>query len=320
VAILRVLEQDQKLSPFMKRRTFAINTALAALSPLALRSEPETKMHIATNTYPWGTFAKRENKPFALHSDEALAMIASCGIPGYEPAINNVSEFDGLGARLKAHGMEMRSLYVNSFLHDEAQAAQSIESVLSIARKAAEIGTRIIVTNPSPIKWGGPENKTDANLITQAESLDKLGAELNKLGLTLAYHNHDIELRNGAREFHHMLTGTNPEHVKFCLDVHWVYRGCGNSQVALFDTLELYGNRVVELHLRQSKDGIWTEVFTATGDIDYARVASWLQQHKVKPLLTLEQAVEGGSPNTMIGVEAHQQSVQTVRKVFASLA
>jgi hypothetical protein len=45
-----------------------------------------------------------------------------------------------------------------------------------------------------------------------------------------------------------------------------------------------------------------------------------LQQHKVKPLLTLEQAVEGGSPNTMIGVEAHQQSVQTVRKVFASLA
>jgi len=27
------------------------------------------------------------------------------------------------------------------------------------------------------------------------------------LGLTLAYHNHDIELRLGGREFHRVLTG-----------------------------------------------------------------------------------------------------------------
>jgi hypothetical protein len=32
-----------------------------------------------------------------------------------------------------------------------------------------------------------------------------------------------------------------------------------------------YGSRVVELHLRQSRHGAWTEVFTAGGDIDYAR-------------------------------------------------
>ena len=303
----------------MNRRHF-ITSTVATLSAGALKALPETPMHIATNTYPWGTFAKREGKTFALHTDEALASIASSGIQGYEPAITNIAEFEGLGGRLHAHGMEMRSLYVNSSLHDEALASQSIESVLNLARKAAEIGTRIIVTNPSPIKWGGPDNKTDAQLLTQAASLDRLGAELRKLGITLAYHNHDIELRNGAREFHHMMTGTNPEHVKFCLDVHCVYRGCGNSQVALFDVLEHYGSRVVELHLRQSKDGVWTEVFTEAGDIDYARVASWLQQHKIKPLLTLEQAVEGGTPNTLTGVEAHKLSVENVRKVFAALS
>jgi inosose dehydratase len=240
-------------------------------------------MHIATNTYPWGTFAKREGQTFKLHSDEALAAIASSGITGYEPAVGSPDEFNGLGARLKSHGLEMRSLYVGSLLHDESQVAANLSTILAIARKAAEIGCKIIATNPSPIKWGGAENKTDAQLITQAHALDQLGGELRKLGITLAYHNHDIELRHGAREFHHMLTATNPEHVKFCLDAHWVFRGCGDSQVALFDTLEHYGTRIAELHLRQSSGGVWTEVFTGQGDIDYARLAAWLKQHSLKP-------------------------------------
>jgi len=32
-----------------------------------------------------------------------------------------------------------------------------------------------------------------------------------------------------------MLTATNPDDVKLCLDAHWIYRGCGDSQVAVFD-------------------------------------------------------------------------------------
>jgi inosose dehydratase len=276
-------------------------------------------MHIATNTYPWGTFAKRDAQTFKLHSDEALAAIASCGLKGYEPAITSPAEFDGLGGRLKAHGLEMRSLYVNSTLHEDSQAAASIASVTAIAQRAAELGCQIIVTNPSPLKWGGSESKSDAQLVTQAKALEQLGAELRKLGISLAYHNHDMELRNGAREFHHMLTATSPENVKFCLDAHWVFRGCGDSQVALFDVLELYGSRVIELHLRQSAGGVWTEVFTGAGDIDYARLASWLHTHSLKPHLVLEQAVEKGSPHTMDAVKAHQQSVENTRVVFAGL-
>lgn len=298
----------------MTRRHFVTTAAATAF---AAKAAPSTSPHIATNTYPWGTFARRANAPFKQHTDEALAAIASSGIHGYEPSCGSPGEFDGLGARLKAHGLEMRSLYVNSTLHDEAQAAKSIESVLAIARRAAEIGCKIVVTNPSPIKWGGGENKTDAQLITQAGALDKLGAELRKLGLALAYHNHDVELRNGAREFHHMLTATDRENVKFCLDAHWVFRGCGDSQVALFDALEHYGSRIAELHLRQSAGGVWTEVFTGKGDVNYERLASWLRTHGLKPHLCLEQAVENGSPHTFDAVTAHKQSVENARLVFA---
>ncbi len=52
-----------------------------------------------------------------------------------------------------------------------------------------KLGTSIVVTNPSAIRWGGPEDKTDAQLRLQAPSLDQPGAELRKLDMTLAYHN-----------------------------------------------------------------------------------------------------------------------------------
>lgn len=299
----------------MNRRTFLHTTALAAVS--AASAADSRKLHIATNTYPWGTFAKRAGKDFVQHTDELFAAIASTGITGYEPNIRAIAEFDGLAVRLQKHGLEMRSLYVNSLLHDAEAAKTSIASALDVARKAAEIGVKIIVTNPAPIRWGGPEDKTDAQLLTQAASLNQLGGELKKLGITLAYHNHDSELRQGAREFHHMLTATDADLVKFCLDAHWIFRGCGDSQVALFDAIGHYGSRIIELHLRQSVSGKWGEVFTAEGDIDHPRLKAWLDQHGMKPHLVLEQAVETGSPDTQDVLAAHQKSIKNAAALFA---
>jgi inosose dehydratase len=118
------------------------------------------------------------------------------------------------------------------------------------AERAKAAGAQIVVTNPNPIRWGGSEDKSDAQLRTQAAALDRLGQQLAQRGMTLAYHNHDAELRNAAREFHHMLVGTGPRFVTLCLDAHWIYRGAGNSSVALFDVVKRYGPRVRELHLQ----------------------------------------------------------------------
>ena len=204
--------------PQMNRRKFLTGLTATGLAPL-LPSAKENGIHIATNTYPWSTFATRDGMKFEAHTDELLADIARCGIAGYEPIIVQPAEFDGLREKLNRHGLEMRSLYVNSELHETKKADQSIADVLAIAEAAVrETDTQIIVTNPSPIRWGGPEDKSDGQLRTQAGALDRLGAELRAMGVALAYHNHDAELRQGGREFHHMLTATNPANVKFCLD------------------------------------------------------------------------------------------------------
>jgi len=293
--------------------------AMGASSATNAAQNRSGKLHLTCNQYPWIVFYARDNRDFNQELDKGLSEVAASRFDGYEPLANNPQELDRLSPLLKKHGLEMRSLYVNSILHESDKAQASIESVLAIARKAKELGTKIIVTNPSPIRWGGPENKDDAQLRVQAAALEKLGRELKAIGLTLAYHNHDIELRNAAREFHHMMAGTDPEYVTLCLDAHWIYRGAGNSAVALFDVLKLYGSRVTELHLRQSKDNIWTETM-CDGDIDYPALAEHLLRIGVRPHLVMEQAVEAGSPKTMPTIEAFQKSSQYARQVFAAFA
>ena len=285
--------------------------------PVLSRSDEETSIHIASNTYPWLTFAKRKGETLTLHTDELLERFASSGVSGYEPVIGKPEEFEVLGSRLKAHGLEMRSIYVSSTLHEKATAAESIESVVAIGERAVEAGVNLLVTNPSPVAWGKPNGKNDEHLKVQSEALGRLGEKLSRLGLTLAYHNHDVELELGAREFHHMLTATNPEHVKFCLDAHWIYRGCGDSEVALFDVVSRYHERIVELHLRQSIDGVWTEVFSMDGDIDYARLFGFLNEKQIAPHLVLEQAVEKETPDTMDAVAAHRKSAASLVAAFS---
>ena len=280
-------------------------TLLPAIS--LANTAAKSGIHLATNTYPWLTFAKRAGEKFHPHSEELLTSIAATGIKGYEPIISGASDLKGLGDRLKKNGLEMRSLYVNSTLHEKGKIETSSQKVLEIAREAKKLGTKIIVTNPSPIKWGGNESKSDVQLKLQAKALDELGAALKKESISLAYHNHDIELRHGAREFHHMLTATSPENVRFCLDAHWVFRGCGNSEVAVFDALAHYADRIVELHLRQSANGIWTEVFQKEGDIDYQRLFDFLTSKNITPHYVLEQAVESKSPKATACEEAHRQ-------------
>jgi len=314
------------LNDIISRRRFVKDLAIAggalamgASSAANAAQNRSGKLQLACNQYPWTVFYARDNRDFNQELDKGLSEVAACRFDGYEPLANNPQELDRLGPLLKKHGLEIRSIYVNSILHEHDKAEASIESVLAIARKAKELGTKIIVTNPSPIRWGGPENKDDAQLRVQAAAIEKLGRELKAIGLTLAYHNHDIELRNAAREFHHMMAGTDPEYVTLCLDAHWIYRGAGNSAVALFDVLKLYGSRVTELHLRQSKDNIWTEAM-CDGDIDYPALAKHLLEINVLPHMVLEQAVETGSPKTMSTIEAFRKSSQYARRVFAAFA
>ena len=270
---------------------------------------------LACNDYVWKTFYRRENRDWTGNLDQALAEIARSGFAGFEPNATSAEHVQELAPLLAKHDLSMHSIYVNSTLHTEEAVAHSIEQILAIAEAARTLNTHIVVTNPSPIRWGSDEAKTDEQLEIQAAALNRLGTALHARGLILAYHNHDPELRHAAREFHHMMLATDPDVVALCLDPHWIYRGAGNSQLALFDIVQLYGRRIVELHLRQSQHGIWSETFGA-GDIDYPRLVRMLRQVGAEPHLVMEQAIEQGTPHTLDVVEAHRQGLAYAASLF----
>ena len=305
----------------MKRRTFLKNTMAATmggslLGPIHALAATRTSVHLSCNLYTWFSYYRREGKDFYADMDAGLAQVKAAGLDGIEPALTSVEQVEELAPLLEKYDLAMRSVYVNSKLHESAEWEQSIEDALKIASRCKALGTSIVVTNPSPLGWGSPDDKTDDQLRVQAKALDRLGAELRAMDLTLAYHTHDSEFRAGAREFHHMMLECDPKNVTFCLDVHWIYRGAGHSNVALFDILKMYGERITELHIRQSSNNVWTEVLE-DGDIDYRAVVSTLAGLGLKPQLVLEQAAEEGTAHTLTPLEAHRRSVAYAREVFA---
>lgn len=300
-----------------RRSVLQASLAGAWASAFARGDTTREPLHIASNEYPWKTFFDRDQQVWSHHEPRCLSRFADSGVMGMEPIVTSVDDLARLSPMLRDFRQEMRSIYINTRLFDRTTAGDAVTHAVAIVEEARLMGTTIVVTNPEPIQWGGTEDKTDEQLTCQAEFLDKLGAEISRLGLRLAYHNHDAEMRASAREFHHMLGATSPDHVALCLDAHWIYRGSGNSQVCLFDIVRLYGDRIVELHLRQSSRGIWTETF-GPGDIDYGRLAGELARRGLKPHLVLEQAVEKGTVKSKSAIDAHRDGLLAARELFSA--
>ena len=149
-------ERSETRRRFLKRTALAAGSALVAGGAVERAAAAERrKLHLACNHYPWIVFYRRENRDFNASLDAGLGEVATSGMDGFEPIVNAPDEIDRLAPLLKKHSLEMRSLYVNSVLLDSAEAEKCIAQVLAIAEMAIGGGTLILVTNPSPIRWGG---------------------------------------------------------------------------------------------------------------------------------------------------------------------
>ena len=276
---------------------------------------------IGAQVFPWSQIYQRQGREVAAHLDEVFGFLKECGIESWEPfAPESREEALTMAQKTKAHDLQMPSLYANVSLHHDRWKtdAQQLLQQMQWAKECSDndSSTRIVVVNPTPISWNNPHDKSDDELKTQAEAMQWLGEMLAVESMKLAYHTHAPEMRNAAREFHHTLLGTDAQFVGLCLDAHWIYRGAGNSQVALYDLVELYGERIVSLHLRQSRDGIWSETL-GDGDIDYAPLATRLKELDFSGPIVIEQAIEDGTPHTMPPLDAWKQNAAWTRRAFA---
>ncbi len=266
---------------------------------------------LSVEGYIWIQYFASQKVTLAEGEEEALRETHQAGYSRVELS----AEF--FAPEVRKHTRELlakfqlkpESVYAGTTLHEVPAAERSIRSVLELAVYLKPLGTRVIITNPSPKPNQG--RKSDEELKTQAHYINQLGAALRRHGIRLLLHHHTPELREQAREWWYELQHTNPKLAGCCVDVHWAYRG--GQEVMPF--LQRVGTRVESLHLRNSEHGVWMEDF-GPGDVDYSPVAAYLHQINYQGFLVVELAYEKGTVITRSLEEDLQRSRIYTEKVF----
>lgn len=261
-------------------RRQAILTATAA----GILAASKSQSRLSFGGYIWINYAAREKKPIAELLDELFATAPYGGFtnielsdPYFAPALR-----ERVLALTRQNGLSMPSVYVGGVMHERELADQTIARALEIGALCKQFGCKAVVHNPGSKAKG---RKTDEDLASQAQSLNRMGAALQERGLQLRIHHHTTEMEEGAREWHNILKNTDPLLVTACLDVELVHKG----GIAPIDMVRETGARITELHLRNKRGLTPLESFD-DGDIDYIEVASVLRELKIQPLLMIELA------------------------------
>jgi inosose dehydratase len=278
-------------------------------SPARRKAHPNMSI-AATQLYIWSQVYHREGRDLEAGMAAVLDEVATAGYPAIEGNLTGCVTPERarcLRALLDERGLALTSLYSGGCYYEPERARQSLEELLPLAGRATEIGCPAICLNPDVRR----ERKTDDELRTQAEWLNRVGAALRELGLGLWLHNHDPEMRDGGRELRSNLDLTDPGLVGFCADTHWIYRGGGD----VLAYLDRYGSRLGSLHLRNSTKGIWSETL-GDGDLDCRAIAAKLAALKFDGPLIVELAIENGTPQTRPLVESMRTSREYLRAVF----
>lgn len=272
----------------MKRRDVLL-TALAAPAAFGSLSSP---LQMSVEGYIFQQYAESKKKPLGEVIPEVLPMARAAGFRNIElnPFFFAPELRDRTLSLLRSLDLRMPSIYVGGAMHTEADANATIAAALEYARLAAPFGCKGVVNNPDPKP--GDQPKTDQELKAEADGLNRLGRALAKQGVDLRVHHHTPQLEDNAREWRYILANTDPEIVHICVDVDWAYEG-GFEPVPF---LREVGSRLREIHVRSARNKIWLED-VEDSDIDYRKVAAYLKQEHLQPLVIVELAYR---PKTVV--------------------
>jgi inosose dehydratase len=297
------------------KRTWAgLVAALLGTALATATSEPATARPkdsgVAVQLYIWTQYYGERHSRLEDHLDDVFAATRRAGFEAVQGFLNfydSPASTTRVAGLLKQHRQTMPAAYAGGAMHTRAAGQQTILQITRQARLGVSHGLRLVVHNPQPLG----RTKTDEELAIQADNLNRLGAALGVMGVRLALHNHDPEMRSGAREWYYMLRHTDPDKVGICLDLDWVRRGGQDPYRLLQDA----GPRLLDLHLRNSHQGVWAEDL-GSGDIDYTRAQKILSKLNYRGWYTVELAYEGKTVRTRSLEEDLARSRDFVRRVF----
>lgn len=263
---------------------------------------------MATQDYGWSQIAARAGLAWPEAVPWAMQCATQAGFAAWEPFLRTAADARRIGQQAVDHGLAMPSVFVAGVLFNADQGAATSARIVELVAEAVRFGCERVTIYPEP-KHGSV--KSDGELSLQAKNLNRLAEALS--GVSLLYHPEEPEMADGAHEYQHVLTQTDPGLVRLCLDPDAIWRGAALSEPLKLDLVRQYADRTDAIHLRQSVNGVWAEVIGA-GDMPLSDIAALTKPFN--PHLIVEHAYEAGTPQTLGPVAAHRQSIAFIRAIF----
>jgi inosose dehydratase len=285
---------------------------LLATAATPLLAAQTNKWPLSVEGYIFQQYAQRQKKPLADVVEEVIPMARNAGFKNIElnQGFFTPELKENVLRSIRSNRLLMPSVYVGGAMHEDVLADRTISLALDIGALCRPFGCKAIVNNPDPKPQRA--QKTDRELATQAKSLNRMGKALAGKGFQFRVHHHTPELVNNAREWRHILHNTDPKYVSLCLDLDWLYQGGMDPMAVLREA----GDRVAEVHVRNSKDKLWLESFE-DGDLDYRKITAEMQKLRLYPLVVIELAYRDNTVITRSLADDLRLSHVYARKIFA---
>lgn len=205
------------------------------------KSLPKTNYKIGYAAITWGGDDR-----------SAIKEIAELGFTGIQLRGNTFKEFDSkreeLRSLLKANNLEFPILSGGNISPNESEWESQLALQTKQANFAKAFGAKYIqFTNNLRAKGAVP---TKEELVAYGKALDRMGAEMKKLGIQAVYHNHMDQLGETPEEVDIILANCKSENIKLLLDVAHYHQGGGDPAAAI----RKYKDRLVALHLKDVID------------------------------------------------------------------
>jgi sugar phosphate isomerase/epimerase len=207
-------------------------------------------------------------------------------------------EAKAFGDMLRDMGITLVSSHVGSGNKDSKpgawQQATLMQNFSELTAKAAETGQKYITCS----SLDGSLRKTTDDLKRVAELFNKSGETAKKAGLQFAYHNHAFEFEKvgNVMVYDYLLQNTDPELVKYEMDLFWVVNG-GQDPLAYF---KKYPNRFPLCHVKDmSKEDKTKNTEVGSGTINYKQILKAAKDAGMKHYLVEQESFTRPSIESM---------------------
>jgi sugar phosphate isomerase/epimerase len=201
---------------------------------------------------------------------DVLGRIRKLGYAGFETSFRNLqAHFDRapeVKARIAATGLRFLGIHIFLTEYDARTGVAPRELIEKVAAGGAALGAERLILSGQGL---GAQGRPDAEAVKRkAGALSAAAEHCRGMGLTLAYHNHNVEFLHGGAEIDGLLERTAPRAVRLIFDAGHAYVG-GAKVVPFF---ERHHARIDGMHLRDFRAG--QQVPLGQGEFDLRPLAA----------------------------------------------